>query len=256
MSRRPRIVFIGAGNVATHLAQAFYRAGYPIAAVCSRTRASAGTLAEKVKAPFTNRLHELPAADVYIIAVNDDAIARVARHPFPAQALVLHTSGGTGLDVLKQHSKRGVLYPLQTFSRAHSVDMKQVPFCIEAGSPQALSLLRRLALSVSGNIHRVSSQQRQVLHLAAVFACNFSNHLYAIADELLSASKLPFRLLEPLIAETARKAIEEGPARSQTGPAIRKDHQVMKKHLQLLSNKKELQRLYRLMSRSIMEQRA
>ena len=154
----------------------------------------------------TNLDEIIDSADIYILAVKDDAIAAIVKKINISNALLVHTSGTTNLDVLKKSTKNfGVFYPLQTFSKSKTIDFLQVPICIEASNKQAENMLMQLAKSISNNVYKVNSIKRKKIHLAAVFACNFTNHLYAIAEGILKKEKLPFQLLIPLIEETANK---------------------------------------------------
>ena len=248
------IVLIGSGNVATHLGGALAGAGHRIVQVYSRTAAHATALAGTLGAgattdPTTIDIH----ADVYILAVKDDAIAAVAAQlPAGLKGTVVHTAGSVGMDVLNGHAEAcGVLYPLQTFSKAKPVDFSVIPVAVEASDDTALAGLETLAGSVSGRVFRCDSRQRLSLHVAAVFACNFTNHFYAIAADMLGEHGLDFDLIRPLIFETAQKVMEHRPADVQTGPAVRHDVRTMEKHLELLRDHPALAGLYELISRRI-----
>lgn len=248
-----KIVFIGAGNVATHLAIAFKAMGADILQVWSNDNKNAQILAALTKAAPVNSWDELDlSADCYIIAVKDDAIARVAARLTAVKGIVVHTSGATSIDVLSgAGTGHGVLYPLQTFSRTKSVDLKKVPLCIEGDRTETLEKISAIAHLLSQQVSEVSSEQRKILHLAAVFACNFSNHLYHISSQLLEQHNLKFDLLKPLILETAQKVQSAPPAEVQTGPAVRNDQDTMHKHLDLLKANPDWQEIYQLLSDSI-----
>lgn len=250
-----KIVFIGSGNVATHLAIAFKAMGAEIVQVWSKDSRNAELLAALTQAEPIHQWEHLDiCADCYIIAVKDDAIATVASHLKQAQGIVLHTSGATSIDILKGIGVgHGVLYPLQTFSKTKSVALQNVPFCIEADTRETLEKVSAIAQLLSYNVSEVSSEQRNILHLAAVFACNFSNHLYQLSAELLKEHHLNFDLLKPLILETAQKVQSAPPKEVQTGPAVRHDEKTMQKHLSLLEGAPELKFLYTLMSESIIK---
>ena len=220
----------------------------------SRRKAAATTLAAKVKAAAITDLQKLdPQASIYIIAVKDDAIATVAKQLKLGSAIVVHTSGSVPMAVLKGVSKNyGVLYPLQTFSKGKAVDLRTTPVCIEASNRQTAQQLSYFARSISGNVQKVSSEQRKVLHLAAVFACNFSNHLYAVAEGILKKNKLSLHLLQPLIEETALKIRHASPVKMQTGPAVRGDKKTMDAHLQLIRDA-DTRKLYTLLSKGIIK---
>jgi len=249
------IVIIGSGNVATHLGLALYDAGYKITQVYSPTKKSAAVLAQKVNATPINDLKKLDlTASVYIIAVKDDAISSLASHLKLKDKIVVHTSGSVGIEVLRNVSKNyGVFYPLQTFSKRKKIDFRTVPLCIEASNKSTALSLQYFAKSISAHVQKVSSDQRKVIHLAAVFACNFSNHMYAIADNILKQHKLSLDLLKPLIDETAHKIKNDSPVKMQTGPAIRGDKKTMEAHLKLLKGDKKVKEIYKMVSESIKE---
>ena len=247
------IVCIGSGNVATHLAIAFKAMGAEIIQVWSSDSRNAEILAALTKAKAFRNWEELDrSADCYIIAVKDDVIAAVASHLKGVKGIVLHTSGATAMEVLSgAGSGYGVLYPLQTFSKTKAVDLTKVPFCIEGNDPETLEKISTIAQLLSANVSVVSTEQRMILHLAAVFASNFSNHLYHLSSQLLEEHQLKFDLLRPLILETAQKVQSALPIEVQTGPAVRNDQKTMEKHLDLLKNSPELQQLYQTLSNSI-----
>ena len=242
------IVLIGAGNVASHLGPALAAAGHNLVCVYSHTLANAQALASNVNATGVDQLDLLPSsADLYLVSVKDDALPEVAAQLNLGSRLVAHTSGTKPLSVLQGASSNvGVFSPLQTFSKGKSVHIRQVPMLIEG--PDTLVAL---AQQLSDNVQRIDSAQRKRLHVAAVFACNFTNHLYAIAETLLAESNLSLDLLKPLIHETAAKIDAGSPADMQTGPAIRKDDAVLAEHLELLKDHKDFQELYYLLSNSI-----
>lgn len=248
-----KIVFIGSGNVATHLAIAFKAMGADILQVWSKDSRNAEILAALTKAEPISQWSNLDLnADCYIIAVKDDVIGNVAIHLKNVKGIVVHTSGATAMDVLfGTGSGFGVLYPLQTFSRTKSVDLKKVPLCIEGDRADTLEKISALAHLLSREVTEVSSEQRQILHVAAVLASNFSNHLYHLSSQLLQQHQLKFDLLKPLILETAQKIQSAPPKEVQTGPAVRNDVVTMKKHLDLLKDSPELQGIYEMLSNSI-----
>lgn len=248
------ISLIGSGNVATHLGAAFKNAGHRVVQVYSRNIDNAALLAYHVGAePVDDFSNITPEPDLFVITVSDDAIATVAQKLAHHQKLMVHTSGTTGIDILKQGTAMaGVFYPLQTLSKNRET-ANIIPICIE-GSDEAITLeLEQLAQSISKNVYRVSSAQRKMLHLAAVFACNFPNYLYAIARQILEQNNLGFELLRPLILETAQKVQDALPANVQTGPAIRNDITTMSAHLQLLENDPRLKEIYSLLSQGIIK---
>lgn len=247
------IVCIGSGNVATHLAIAFKAIGADIVQIWSQDSRNAEILAALTKATPISNWNDLDrSADCYVIAVRDGAIASVAAHLKDVKGIVVHTSGATPMSVLSVvKSGYGVLYPLQTFSKSKAVDMTHVPLCIEADREETLEKIKIIAQLLSSKVSVVTSQQRSILHVAAVFASNFSNHLYQLSSELLEQHQLNFDLLKPLILETAEKVQSSAPNEAQTGPAIRNDQETIKRHLDLLSGTPGLQKIYQTLSNSI-----
>lgn len=250
-----KVVWIGAGNVATRLGTALGRAGHETLQVFSRTRASAEALAGQLGCTATSVPDSVvPGADVYVFSVTDSALERLAARiaPRTGDALCLHTAGSMPMDVFRGHARRyGVMYPLQTFSKDCPVDFREVPFFVEASAPEALAQAKGLARSVSDRVEEMDSEKRRRLHLAAVFACNFVNHCYAVAADMLGRDGIPFEVLLPLIDETARKVRRLPPAEAQTGPAVRHDLDVMRRQLAMLEGDPEREALYETMSRSI-----
>lgn len=247
-----KIALIGAGNVATCLGPRLKEAGHEITAVYSRTVESARILADRLGATYTTDLKAVPASDAAIVMLKDDALKELA----PAiagslnSALLLHTAGSVPMDIWREAGaqKYGVLYPMQTFSKESRIDWSQVPLFIEGSSAQILNDIRQLALTISPDVTPLSSEGRRKLHLAAVFTCNFSNHMYAIAEQLLETEGVPFRVMLPLVRETARKVESIKPQDAQTGPAVRGDRKIIQEHLALLKDNPEYAELYRLIS--------
>ena len=250
-----RITIIGSGNVATHLAAAFKNAGHNIVQVYSRDLQNAALLAYHVKAEPVDNLQSIsPETDIFVIAVKDDAIGLVAEQLAVHQKLIVHTSGATDMYALRAFTDNaGVFYPLQTFSKTKEVDFRNVPLCIEATSEIITKQLEELAQTISNKVYRIDTAQRKTLHLAAVFACNFPNYLYNIAQQILAEQWLDFELLRPLIMETAQKVQERLPADVQTGPAVRNDQNTMNNHLALLQNEPELKQIYSMLSQGIIK---
>ena len=249
-----KVVCIGAGNVATHLARALFRAGYVVVQVVSRTEEHAQRLAQAVNAQWTTDFARIEAADLYIYSVSDAALEEAIRRNPRTEGLHVHTAGSMPLalfDGLK--SRCGVLYPLQTFSKEKPVDFGEVPLFVEAADSDDRDTLKKLGAAIGCKTLEADSAQRQQLHLAAVFACNFTNHLFAIAADLLGEANLPFEVLRPLIRETLDKTATLSPREAQTGPAIRKDDNVMQKHLSKLSDHPQWQEIYQLLSESIIQ---
>lgn len=247
------IVVIGAGNVATHLSMALNSNKFNITCVYSRTEDAAKLLADKVDANHTNKLEEIPTnAGLYIISVKDEVKAEIVSKLEIDKGIVVHTAGSVGLDIFEDSfSKYGVFYPLQTFTKQRAIDFSVIPICVEASSLEVENKLLQLARCLSKSVHKVSSEERKILHLSAVFACNFANHMYSLATNILEGSNFSFDMLKPLIEETAKKAIDCDPIHAQTGPAVRNDQNVIKKHLDLLKDNNEYDKIYRFVSESI-----
>ncbi len=250
-----RILLAGSGRVAGHLAEALQENGHIIAGVVSRTADHAKRLGERMGAPWYDLSPQvLPPAEVVIYAVSDQALEEVIETVPPGRMLALHTSGSLPLDIFREKAENyGVLYPLQTFTEGRQIDFREIPLCIEANTPENEERLQALAVSLSRRVVHVNSEQRITLHLAAVLVNNFVNHLFVVADELLQQKNLPFDLLQPLMEETVAKALSMGPEKAQTGPAARNDENVIKKHLDLLSWTPGRQKIYRLLTESILD---
>jgi hypothetical protein len=247
------IVIIGSGNIATHLGRAFKMAGQTISQVWSRDITKASALADTLAAqPIDSMLDLDRTADLFIIAVNDEAIRKIAIELKLSDQLLLHTSGSTGLSALEGAStKIGVFYPLQTFSKIKSIDFRNIPIIIEANVPEVLAIIRAIADRLSEKVIELNSDQRKTLHIGAVFACNFTNHLFGLAQELLEEKGLDYELLKPLIEETLNKIEMNSPVSVQTGPAIREDQATIQTHLELLKHNPDLSELYIKLSQSI-----
>jgi predicted short-subunit dehydrogenase-like oxidoreductase (DUF2520 family) len=250
-----RVTLIGAGNLATHLGKVFRKAGIQIVQVYSKTLDSASTLGKILDTAFTDVTKEIDlTADLILVSVKDDAIEQVLDQLKLRQQLIVHTAGSIPMDFLKKYSAQcGVFYPLQTFSKGKEIDFSDIPICIEANSAEVLNELRELAGEISDAVYEISSEERKVLHLAAVFACNFVNHFYYISGQLLEKEGLAFDLLKPLIRETAAKVMSMDPYEAQTGPAKRLDETIINKHLELMDNQPEFREIYSFVSRSIFE---
>ncbi|TGD83346.1 Rossmann-like and DUF2520 domain-containing protein [Hymenobacter wooponensis] len=253
-----RIVLLGAGRVAQHLGPALFRAGYQVVHVWSRTNATAAALAKQLPgATASIDLTQLPVADIYIVAVSDAAVPAVltAAH-FPAEALVVHTAGALPLSVFGKWPtiRGGVLYPVQTFSPGRAIEWQTVPLCVEAADTVSEATLLGLANTLSADVRLVNTTQRLRLHIAAVFACNFTNHLLGISHALLTEDGLPVELLAPLVRETIDKALAEPPFSVQTGPAARHDQPTLTHHEAALEAYPDWQMLYKLLSDSIQRQ--
>ncbi len=247
-----KIAMLGAGNVATQLALAIQKAGHQVVQVYNRSIPAGEELARKVGAPFTTDLSALADADLYILAVKDDAIAEVASSLQIGDKFVVHTSGTQSRELLKSASPNyGVFYPLQTMTKQALVDFNQIPFLLEGSNNATVLELEGLAAALSKRIYVVDEQQRQWIHLAAVFANNFTNHMYSISERLLLDHGLPFDVLKPLIFKAIENLESFSPSEIQTGPAARRDFQVIDKHLQLLTDEHRLRKVYEVLTDSI-----
>ena len=249
------IVLIGAGRLAHNLGQALLCAGHDIVQVFSRTRESAAALAEKVGASSVTDVEAVISdADIYIICVSDSALRDVASRVCRGREhrLFVHTAGSMPVDVFKGLAERyGVLYPMQTFSKEKTADFSVIPFFIEASDEITAGEIAGLAGTVGGSVTKLSSASRRTLHLAAVFACNFVNHCYALSADILASEGIPFDVMLPLIDETARKVHGMSPASAQTGPAVRYDVNVIRRQSGMLSDRPLMKDIYELMSKSI-----
>ncbi len=256
-----KIVLIGAGNVAWHLASHLEQAGHRIVAVYSRHLVNAKVLGQQLyEAKATDQLNfTTTEADLFLLCVSDNALPSVvAALQLPSQATLAHTSGTQPLQLLATNLANspniGVFYPLQTFTKGKTINFKQVPFCIESTNTTTLDLLGDIATSLSKEVYVLDTAQRQTLHLAAVMACNFTNHLFAIAHQLLQDKDLDFELLFPLINETVQKAMQMPPKDAQTGPAKRGDTQTIAKHLALLEQYPTYKKVYEVLTESVFEE--
>ncbi len=248
-----KIVMIGAGNLAFHLSKALTEENHEILQVYSRTISSAQILAAQIGAKATSNIQLLDkSADLYIIAVSDMVIAQIIEQLDFSNKKVAHTAGSVSIQVFNPEFKNfGVFYPLQTFSKSRNVNFKEVPVCIEANNEQFELFLFDLAKQISDSVWRINSDQRKKLHLSAVFANNFVNHLYFVAKDIISSTNIDFKILHPLILETAHKLLELDPKSAQTGPALRNDSESLKKHLELLSSTPEYQAIYKMITDDI-----
>ncbi|MGY3055335.1 putative short-subunit dehydrogenase-like oxidoreductase (DUF2520 family) [Pedobacter sp. UYEF25] len=247
------IVILGSGNVATQLALSLRSHGEDIVQVYSPKLENAEKLAIQVNAQAITRLINLEAsADLYLVAVKDDSIFEVVQQLKGLKGIVAHTSGSTTIDIFSNEIENfGVFYPLQTFSKGRQLAFDNIPICIEANNAFSLQTLQALAAQLSNSVLQISSEKRKALHIAAVFACNFSNHLFTLAADILEERGLSFNLLNSLITETAAKVMDSAPAAMQTGPASRHDEKTIASHLAWLADSPNLQKVYESMSESI-----
>jgi predicted short-subunit dehydrogenase-like oxidoreductase (DUF2520 family) len=257
-----KLVLIGAGNIATHLGKAFKDAGHNILQVYSRTESSAKQLAKKLRCDFTIEEGEInPKAEMYLIAVSDNSIKDVAKLLYNRKLekenhkpIFVHTSGSIPINVFeKKFSHYGVVYPPYPFTKAKSVSLKRITIAIEASDEETKRKIKRLCSSVAKNVVELNSEQRKILHLAAVFANNFTNHFLVLAAQILKKKNMSLDILRPLILESARRIQDNPPERMQTGPARRGDTATLEEHMLLLKDNPKLQQLYRLISESIEE---
>jgi predicted short-subunit dehydrogenase-like oxidoreductase (DUF2520 family) len=244
-----KITIIGSGNVAQHLIDAFAKSNaVEIIQVFSRTQKQISPLLDSNK--ITNDWNALAEADLYIIAVSDDSIASVSSQlPFENR-LVVHTSGSAPLTTLDDKNRKGVFYPLQTFTKGKAVDFKVIPFCLETQLESDYEILEKVAQSISDSVYKIDSHQRKALHVAAVFVNNFTNYLYQLGNEICQENHVPFDILKPLILETAEKLLTLSPEDAQTGPAKRNDVSTIAAHESFLSNENQ-STIYKILTQSI-----
>lgn len=254
-SNHPEVVLMGAGNLANHLGMALFSAGIKVRQVVNRTQARGELLAKKLHASFASGPADMDMhADVYILAVSDHAVHHLAAGLKIPGKLVLHVSGTIDMQILNAISTHtGVLYPLLTFPQDHVIDFRGVPMCIEANTPANLEQVQLLARKISDNVYMVDSIQRRWLHLAAVFACNFTNFMYAISQDILREKGIDFELLRPLIRQTEKNAEFDHAFDFQTGPAYRNDFSTMQKQVQLLEGEPDFRDIYNLLSEGIIK---
>ena len=251
-----KIVIIGSGNLATQLSLAFKAVGKDVVQVFSRTEEHAKELADKIGCNYTTLTEDIRQdADVYIFSVKDDALSGLVAsicHKRP-NGLFLHTAGSMPMAIFKCHATRyGVLYPMQTFSKTRNVNFREIPCFIEGSDEEVLSEIRLMAASISDHVVDCDSEKRKKMHLAAVLACNLTNHCYRLAERLLESEQIDFQLFFPLIEETARKVKDMSPKDAQTGPMVRYDQNVMQMQMSMLSDERTRE-IYRLMAESIHE---
>ena len=243
------ITILGSGNVAHHLILNILEQDHVVLQqIYARNTNHLLDLVSEDK--LTNDINQLKPADIFIIAVSDDAIAAVSAAIPLEDQFVVHVSGTASMQSMSSKHRAGVFYMLQTFSKDKPLDFSKIPFCIEATNQSDLEILEKLALLFSERVYFINSDQRKSIHLAAVFVSNFANHMYALGEEVCRENKVPFDILKPLIQETAHKIGVLSPKEAQTGPAIRRDEKTIEKHLSLLQekNKKEI---YAILTKSI-----
>lgn len=252
------VAFIGAGNLAWHLAPALDNTGFAVREVYSRKKKNAVALAERLyQANASSQLDfSASTAKIFFLCVSDDAILPIVRElVLPPDAILVHTSGSQPLsllgDMVTKHT--GVFYPLQTFTKARKVDFREIPIFIESEEAATEKVLMGAAKSLTKKVIRITSAERRALHVAAVFASNFTNHLLTLSKEIMLNNQLNFDYLKPLIAETLNKSLELGPEKAQTGPARRGDLEVLDRHMEFLQKDPPVSEIYKLISQHIID---
>jgi predicted short-subunit dehydrogenase-like oxidoreductase (DUF2520 family) len=257
MAKAYKITIIGSGNVAWHLAPALEEAGHSIQEVYSRDLAHAKKLVSKLYDAFPTDDLDFTESEsqLFFIAVSDDSIEEVLEDlRIPDNAVIAHTSGTKSLKVFELlFFRKAVFYPLQTFSKERKIAFNEIPLCLEADSDETKKIITEVAKSISPYVYFLDSEKRKVLHIAAVFACNFTNHLLAISKEILDQEDLDYGMLNPLISETINKALDLDPRVMQTGPAIRKDVKILQEHMKYLQDDPDKKQIYRILSESILK---
>ncbi|MBN2666606.1 MAG: DUF2520 domain-containing protein [Bacteroidales bacterium] len=250
-----KISFIGAGKVAGALCRQLHSEDFSIRKIVSATGLRGKSLARSCNAEWSQTAEFNSDEDLIIAAVPDDRLPWILHNILcPAKTIVAHTAGSIGLDVFPASIKnKGVFYPLQTFSENRLISFKELPFFLEASDSSVLQTLRKVALRLGAKVYETSTDQRKMLHLAAVFACNFTNHMLSAGKTISGKAGFSFDILKPLINETIIKAFDNGPEYSQTGPAFRNDTGTIKRHIDLLSFSPELQGIYREITQSIIK---
>jgi predicted short-subunit dehydrogenase-like oxidoreductase (DUF2520 family) len=250
-----KIVILGAGRLAVNLSIAIFKQGYEVVEVCNRTESRGQNLAIRLNSRYVPTPEMMtPDADLYILAVSDEAIPLLLDRIKIRDHLIVHTSGSVNMDVLKKVSANyGIIYPPQTFTTQTNLLFHTVPVCIEASSEENLLKLSTFTKSLSEKVYIINSEQRKVIHLAAIFASNFTNFLFSVSQELLLEKGIDFRILEPIIKQTAMNASSGDISKLQTGPAIRKDMRTIQKHIEMLSAHPEFKEIYALITKTIIQ---
>ena len=243
-----KIVIIGSGNVAYHLAKAFTQNNIEVSQIFGRNEVELNKISEELNVPYSTK--ELADADLYLISVSDSAVEQVSDLIRTEKALVAHTSGSLPIETLNGDYRKASFYPLQTFSKTKNLDYSKIPFFIEAENQIDEKSLFELASLISDNVETSDYEKRKYIHLTAVFACNFVNHLFARAKEISDSQDLDFNYFIPLIDETVEKIHHLEPKSAQTGPAVRGDERVLKLHEVLITNE-EHRKIYNTMNESI-----
>lgn len=248
------ISIIGSGNLAHNLGLALLQAGYAIEKVCSRNIEHAQALAKKLNCGFTDCISDLNKnSDYLLIAVKDDVIVELLPQLIEFSSILIHSSGSLPIDIFSPYSKKyGVLYPLQSFNKNENIDFLNIPIFIEGNNEECISAIFNLANSISDEVLYLESQKRKKVHIAAIFVNNFSNHLYCMAENILEKEHIGFEVMRPLIQKLGERLMHQSPKQLQTGPAKRKDLKIIEEHLSLLENQGEMQKIYEILSKSIL----
>lgn len=249
-----KVSIIGAGNVGHNFGKAFRQAGYIINEIYSRTQKSAMLLSQTLNCDYTTDLGKLKGnSDLYILAVNDDALEDVLKSIKIMDKTIVHTSGSTPINVFDGMGFKsfGIFYPVQSFSKNETESLSPIPICVEGNNKETEDLLYSLASSVSTKVYALDSKKRKALHVAAVFANNFTNHLFHIADDLLKQNKISFEIIRPLLEKTAGKIKTESPLNAQTGPAVRNDRKVIDNHIEYLKDQAAYKEIYEVITANI-----
>lgn len=248
-----KVTLIGVGNLGRNLLYQLIKSKIEIDQVISRSKSTADIIEKEFNVPATDCLEEIHrGSDLYILSIPDDEMSSVLASLKTEGKLLVHTSGSLAMNILSDASENfGVFYPLQSFSKEKMIDLSGIPVCLEANSKRNLELLAGLASKLSGKIYYLNSEQRQVAHVAAVFANNFVNNMYHAASDILHEHDIPFDILLPLIRETAEKVSHRHPAEVQTGPAVRNDQGIIGGHLAFLDKFPELKEVYARLTENI-----
>jgi predicted short-subunit dehydrogenase-like oxidoreductase (DUF2520 family) len=252
------ISIIGSGNLAWHLAPALDNVGFVVKEVFSRNPQHAEQLTSRLYQAEVKATLDFSTSDssLFIIAASDDAIKSIAQEIIlPDEAILVHTSGSQPLSELEfsATSNVGVFYPLQTFSKQKKVDFKNIPIFIESHNEETEEALMLIAKAISNQVRKIGSEERKALHVAAVFASNFTNHMLAISKGIMQQNGLDYNWLKPLILETIQKSLNLDPESAQTGPAKRGDLEILDKHLEFLKEDEALAEIYRIVSQHIVD---
>lgn len=253
-----KIAILGAGNLAWNLAPALEDAGHEIIEVYARDLQKAKEITERIytATPKDDLDFSESRAELFILAIKDDALSEVADQVIlPEGSILVHTSGAIPMEVLSQSSASyvGVFYPLQSFTKGKKVDFEEVPFLLESEDEGSLQLLKKVAKSLSQLVYILRAKDRQAVHVAAVFASNFTNHMLRIAEDILHRQGLDAELLKPLIIESISKSLQLGARKAQTGPANREDYETLETHHHFLAYNEQLAEIYRLISQDIID---